>query len=85
MEFPFYFFLSSDVNLQAHFIYLFFFFPTSQKIPCRDPSTVEYKAHALSVFPKLIYAATFNFYLLITYCEIFNFNRHQLYEKLFTN
>ena len=28
--------------------YFIFFFPTSEKIPCQDPSTIEYKAHALT-------------------------------------
>ena len=40
----FYFFPSSDMSPQAFFI---FFFPTSQKNPYRDPSTVEYSAPAL--------------------------------------
>ncbi len=46
MEFPFYFFVSSDMSLQAYFIFSFL---TSQKIPCRDPSTIEYKECALSL------------------------------------
>ena len=61
MEFPFYFFMSSDMNLQAYFI---FFFPTSQKIPCRDLATIEYKAHALmadmkSLQPLICYTTGF--------------------------
>ena len=32
----------SDINLQAFFVF-HFFFPTSQKIPCRDLSTIELK------------------------------------------
>ncbi len=46
MEFSFYVFPSSDMNLQAYFI---FFSPTRQEYPCRDPSTVEYNACALTL------------------------------------
>ncbi len=51
MEFSFYFFLSSEI-----------FFPTSQKIPCLDPSTVEYKAHALVALVLICFC--FDFLLL---------------------
>ena len=42
MEFLFYFFLFSNMNLQAYFIFYFFSFPTSQKSVCQDLSTEEY-------------------------------------------
>ncbi len=29
-----------------HILFFIFFFPTSQKIPCRDPATIEYKVYA---------------------------------------
>ncbi len=45
VEFPFDFFLSSDTR--KHILFYFFFFPPSQKIPFRDPPTVEYRACAL--------------------------------------
>ncbi len=46
-KFHFYFLPSSDMSLQAYFIYLFIFFTTSQEYPCRDPSTKEYYVCAL--------------------------------------
>ncbi len=46
MEFCFYFFPSSDMSLQAFFI---FFSPTRQEYPCQDPSTVEYNVCALTI------------------------------------
>ncbi len=46
MEFPFNFFFLPTWTCK-HIIFFIFFLPTSQKIPCRDPSTLEYKAHAL--------------------------------------
>ncbi len=48
MEFSFYFFPSPDISLQAY-LFLIFFFPTSQEYPCRDPSTVENNACTLNI------------------------------------
>ncbi len=57
MNFPSSCFLSSDMNLQGlqckHVIFFIFFFPTSQNIPCRDLSTVEYTSYtppAINIF-----------------------------------
>ncbi len=46
MELSLYFFPPSYMNLLAYFI---FFFLTTQKIPCRDPATVEYSECGLTV------------------------------------
>ena len=46
MEFPFYLFLSSDLNLQI--LFFIFFCLASMKMPCQDLPTVEYSACALS-------------------------------------
>ncbi len=44
------FFLSYNMNIQTCIIFYFFPFPTSQNNPCCDPSTVEYRKHALRYF-----------------------------------
>ena len=53
MKFSINFFLSSDMNMQAYFIFIFFF-PTSQYNPFRYPSTIEYSECALTCLPGRI-------------------------------
>ncbi len=45
-KFAFNFFLSSDMNLQAYFIF-YFFLSDEPTNPCLDPSTVEYSEYGL--------------------------------------
>ncbi len=46
-EFSIFIFFFSPIWTCQHILFFIFFFPASQKIPCRNPSTIEYNACAL--------------------------------------